>query len=90
MKYTIKEEKNKIKKKIQYAWEIISLVFILSIFTLIMALSSFEKEKEAQVNDYEEVFKESEMYDILEFDEIYKNTDQVCEIEPKIDDNIEK
>ncbi len=90
MKYTIKEEKSKIKKKIQYAWEIISLVFILSIFTLIMALSSFEKEKEAQVNDYVEVFKESEMYDILEFDEIYKNTDQVCEIESKIDDNIEK
>ncbi len=90
MKYTIEKEKGKIKKKIQYAWEVISLVFILSIFTLIMALSNFENEKETQTNNYVEVFKESEMYNILEFDEIYKNTDQVYENQGKIKSTTEK
>ncbi len=90
MKYRIREEKSKIKKKIQYAWEIISLVFILSIFTLIMALSNFENEKETEKNNYVEVFKESEMYDILEFDEIYKNADQVYENKVKNNSKTEK
>lgn len=70
MKFEIKKEKTSISKKIGYTLELITLFGVLCGLFLVMYVS--RQPSQAPKTDTEElvyVFKETELYDILDFDQ---------------------
>jgi hypothetical protein len=70
MKTQITEKRKEKTDKLKIHFEILSLVFVLTLITVIMILSSYDnvaRENEELSKEYVEVFKESELYEILEF-----------------------
>lgn len=70
MKTQITEKRKEKTDKLKLHFEILSLVFVLTLITVIMILSSYDnvaKENEELSKGYVEVFKESELHEILEF-----------------------
>lgn len=88
MKYRLnKVNKEELKNKIKNSIEIISLVFVLGAFTMLMYFAT-KDTKTIEYNENEnisEVFKEIGIYDMLDFDEIQKTSEDVAEISQKSD-----
>ncbi|MBQ7906574.1 MAG: hypothetical protein IJ309_01225 [Clostridia bacterium] len=83
MKYRlIKSNKEEIKSKIKNTLEVMSLVFVLSAFTMLMYFATKDTKtiEYNENNSVAEVFKETGLYDALDFDEIDKTGGDVAEI----------
>lgn len=68
MKIAFYQKTKKEEKGIKKYFEILLLVFTLTIITVILALSHFEEkamDENINTEDYVSVFKESELYEIL-------------------------
>ena len=68
MKIAFYQKTKKEEKSIKKYFEVLLLVFTLTVFTVILALSDLDRKiEEDNINteDYVSVFKESELYDII-------------------------
>ncbi|MBR2443813.1 MAG: hypothetical protein IKB27_00240 [Clostridia bacterium] len=89
MKYKLnKVKKEELKSKIKNTIEVMSLVFVLGAFTMLMYFAT-KDTKTIEYNENEsisEVFKEIGIYDMLDFDEIQKTSGDVVEISKNEDE----
>lgn len=68
MKISFYQREKKEEKSIKKYFEVLILVFTLTVITVILALSNLDnsaREENINTEDYVSVFKESEIYDIL-------------------------
>lgn len=71
MKIEIKKEKQSLPKKLNHTLELLTLVGALCSLFLIMYVAKLPNQAQKQENEeLTYVFKETELYDILDFDQI--------------------
>lgn len=82
MKYEIKREKISLKSKMKNTIELVGLMLVICSLGLTVYVSRMDKEQsKVQNEELVEVFKETELYHIFEFDKIEENGDTVSDFE---------
>ncbi len=82
MKYEIKREKISLKSKMKNTIELVGLMLVICSLGLTVYVSRMDKEQsKVQNEELVEVFKETELYHIFEFDQIEENGDTVSDFE---------
>lgn len=82
MKYEIKREKISLKSKMKNTIELVGLMLVICSLGLTVYVSRMDKEQtKVQNEELVEVFKETELYHIFEFDQIEENSDTVSDFE---------